>query len=463
MSLLLEALKKAELAKQAAQPETPAAASEQAKEIALVEPREPVITRESLPDISQPLEIRTEDFARAPHAKVGTKEEETPALILDEPNAREPDDTPAPSVEPRQAAATQNRDAARQLFDVKEVDYNPRRPFQLTVAALVTAGVAYGVYLWWQMQPHYAVNTAALQNSPKAVPAPVAPPAETPPATGLRETAATQPAAAPAAPAVKPAVPAPKMIAAVPEARARIAAKEEEVFHARGGPSATAAAAANRATSSTVKREQPDSSRNPQPGRITITPPTMRPDPGLEAAYEAYQRGELQNAREQYQRLLERDPGNRDALLGLAAIDLRERNFETAELRYLRLLELNPRDTYAVAGLMALQGNVDPVQSESRIKTLIASQPEATHLYFTLGNQYAAQGRWGEAEEAYFKAYSANPENPDYAFNVAVSLDRLRQAKPALEYYGKALALAARQPAAFSRAQAEARAEELAR
>jgi Flp pilus assembly protein TadD len=108
-------------------------------------------------------------------------------------------------------------------------------------------------------------------------------------------------------------------------------------------------------------------------------------------------------------------------------------------------------------------GSLDPVHSESRVKTLIASVPDASHLQFALGNQYAAQGRWGEAQEAYFRAYSASPENPDYAFNLAVSLDRLRQPKLALDYYGKALALAAHQPAAFDRAQAEARVAELRR
>ena len=58
MSLLLEALKKAELAKQLAKAESASPASSPA-------PTKPVMTREKLPDISQPLEILTDDLPSA--------------------------------------------------------------------------------------------------------------------------------------------------------------------------------------------------------------------------------------------------------------------------------------------------------------------------------------------------------------------------------------------------------------
>ena len=124
---------------------------------------------------------------------------------------------------------------------------------------------------------------------------------------------------------------------------------------------------------------------------------------------------------------------------------------------------MNPRDSHAVSGLVALRNQVYPVAMESRLKNLIASQPEAPHLHFSLGNQYARQSRWPEAQAAYFKAYSAEPENADYAFNLAVSLDQLQQRKPALDYYQRALELATRHPANFNRAQTQARIQDLSR
>jgi tetratricopeptide (TPR) repeat protein len=80
-----------------------------------------------------------------------------------------------------------------------------------------------------------------------------------------------------------------------------------------------------------------------------------------------------------------------------------------------------------------------------------------------LGNQYAQQSRWSEAQAAYFKAYSIDPQNADYAFNLAVSLDQLRQRKPALEYYQRALALADKRAASFDSAQARSRVQELSK
>jgi tetratricopeptide (TPR) repeat protein len=112
---------------------------------------------------------------------------------------------------------------------------------------------------------------------------------------------------------------------------------------------------------------------------------------------------------------------------------------------------------------MGLRGHTDPVVSESRLKGLIASQPDSAHLHFALGNQYAAQVRWPEAQSAYFKAYGLDPENPDFAFNLAVSLDRLRQGRLALEYYQRAVALAGNRVSGFDRNQVLARIAELSR
>ena len=59
-------------------------------------------------------------------------------------------------------------------------------------------------------------------------------------------------------------------------------------------------------------------------------------------------------------------------------------------------------------------------------------------MYFSLGNLYAGQARWPDAEQAYFEAYQKNPANADYAYNLAVSLEHINQSKPALNYYQKA-------------------------
>jgi tetratricopeptide (TPR) repeat protein len=185
--------------------------------------------------------------------------------------------------------------------------------------------------------------------------------------------------------------------------------------------------------------------------------------PKVDSAYAAYLAGNFAAARADYQDALRDDAGNRDALLGLAALDLRTGRYETAEAAYLRLLQADPSDAHAQAGLIALRASrLDPLATESRVRSLLAADPGANVLRFTLGNQLAQQSRWAEAQQEYFKAFAAEPDNADFAFNLAVSLDHLRQSKLALEYYRRAILLAENRAASFDLAAARSRAAKLA-
>ena len=82
-------------------------------------------------------------------------------------------------------------------------------------------------------------------------------------------------------------------------------------------------------------------------------------------------------------------------------------------------------------------------------------------MHFALGNDFARQRRWSEAQQAYFNAFSLDPDNPDYAYNLAVSLDQLNQPRAALSYYERARQLSEARSAQFNRAQLEQRVNEL--
>jgi tetratricopeptide (TPR) repeat protein len=191
--------------------------------------------------------------------------------------------------------------------------------------------------------------------------------------------------------------------------------------------------------------------------------PTRTLDRELDNAYTAFEAGDYAAARRSYQQVLRADPTNRDAMLGLAAIDLRAGDEGAAQARYQKLIERDPRDPYAHAAMVGMRPSADPVQSESRLKSLIAQQPDSAPLQFALGNLYSGQSRWSEAQGAYFRAYSADPDNADFAYNLAVSLDHLRQPRLALEYYQRALALAGDRPVSFDRTRAADRARDLER
>jgi len=492
MSLLLEALKKAELAKQSLRPGR-----------AEAHPHvEPIITRESLPDITQPLEILPNDLPsaaadRAPQGgiqlegRTGETGVSLTSVLSASPDAA--DRTAPPPRDPLRSkplaednespppGMQQSQAAARQMFEAKEMDYNPRRPFYITIGVLILCGSGYGGYVWWQMQPRSLYNSAAAKSPPKGNVEPAVadarPPAQVQPPTADAVPATVAPApVAPGAPSA-PASAAPAQAGSVappsPAANsAPVTKPQAPVADRPPAPGVQPAAKAPLATPSAAQAGTPPAPRRATPAEgspraarpsISIAPQAASVDPQVEQGYAAFQRGDIDTAREHYQRALRQDGSNRDALLGLAAIDLRTRNFELAESRYIRLLEADPRDSYAMAGLIALRGHIDPVQSESRLKTLIAAQPEAAQLHFALGNQFAAQKRWPEAQASYFRAFTLEPESPDFAFNLAISLDQMQQVRPALDYYRRALALSATRATSFDRATAANRIAELAR
>jgi tetratricopeptide (TPR) repeat protein len=168
----------------------------------------------------------------------------------------------------------------------------------------------------------------------------------------------------------------------------------------------------------------------------------VRLSPDLKQAFAAYNSGNHASARIAYRRVLQRDANNLHALLGLAAIATQNGLANSAAQLYAKVIRFDPNNSVARAALLAMRKNVDPVAGESQIKRLLVREPDAAHLHFTLGNLYAAQSRWAQAQGAYFNAYRANPDNADFAYNLAVSLDQLAQANAALEYYRRALTLA---------------------
>lgn len=181
----------------------------------------------------------------------------------------------------------------------------------------------------------------------------------------------------------------------------------------------------------------------------------------LQQAYQAFKQGDYARAEKVYRQVLQDKPNNRDALRGLAAVHMQNGDAEEASEIYTRLLYLNPKDRVALTALTAMQGAIDPVGSESRIKLLLDKEPNAPWLHFTLGNMYALQSRWADAQQSYFRAWNGDPENGDYLYNLAVALDHLGQSGVALDFYRKALKSGETRSSAFDRRQAEKRIREL--
>ena len=185
------------------------------------------------------------------------------------------------------------------------------------------------------------------------------------------------------------------------------------------------------------------------------------PGNALLAAYQLLESGHLEEARRAYEALRAQEPQNSDVLLGLGLIAQRQGRSDDAAKYYLKALDLDPKNTFAQASLSAMIARADPSAAEKKLQALIVQQPSAAFLYFRLGNILAAQGRWTEAQKAYFEAQRLENDAPDYAFNLAVSLERIQQPRAALEYYQRALRLAQGKPTSFDPGLAKARVQAL--
>jgi tetratricopeptide (TPR) repeat protein len=180
------------------------------------------------------------------------------------------------------------------------------------------------------------------------------------------------------------------------------------------------------------------------PIRITHSAPVIPQD--IHEGYAAFNAGEFDRAHAAYTHALRTDPGNSDALHGLVALARVRGDERQAILLLQRIAELDPADPTALA---TLDTRADPVAQEARLLSMAASRPESAPIALALGNLYAAQARWREARQAYANAWTWAPGQPDHAYNLAVSLDHLRQPGLALQYYREALSLRALRTAAF--------------
>lgn len=181
----------------------------------------------------------------------------------------------------------------------------------------------------------------------------------------------------------------------------------------------------------------------------------------LKAGYLALSQGNLDRAEQHYLAVLAQHPQEKDALLGLAVIAQRRNHPDRATEYYRQVLREDLGNAAAAAGIASLTMHADPVTAESQLHELIDLRPTAPEFHYALGGVLARQLRWGEAQQAYFRAFNLSPDNALYAYNLAVSLDRLHQPAAALPYYEKAIMLAKPEDPTLDMDQIERRIQEL--
>jgi Tfp pilus assembly protein PilF len=470
MSLLLQALQKAARnregqapAPEAAQAVPDAAPLRQDSEPPSTEPPAAFATRgdpplEELTLADEEELFGAEDDTLTQPARPGARE---PSLGLQDPQQQPTaplgQRTAARKADPSAQAATILR--ANQTKEGGVIDWVRDRPVPAFAIVGGIFAVFYGAYVYLQifhpavLRGDFLRDKPALQarTPPLAPPRPLTPPEPAPAAQPLavagQPPATTVPAATAAAPAGAKSTP----LAAAPAAREPAATSRSAASTAARPPrqpvaeplEGDVAVAEAPPPKRKPRRAQVEVENVPLEDSVAVRAPDAGPAPSLATltrAWNAMQQGRYEQAQQLYDQIANTDPNNVDALLGLAAVAGLRGNAEQSARLYGRALELDPRNPTAQAGLISILGQADPQLSESRLKQLIAQEPSG-FLYFALGNLYAKQNVWPQAQQAYYQAYQMHPDNPDYAYNLAVGLEHLGQAKIALNYYRRAIEL----------------------
>ena len=189
--------------------------------------------------------------------------------------------------------------------------------------------------------------------------------------------------------------------------------------------------------------------------------PAPRVPPEIATGYELLRSGDLNGARRSYATAYAADSSSIDANLGLATVEARLGNIGAAAGHYRRVLNADPGNATALAGLASMADMSQPEQLEQQLRADISRYPQSAALHFALGNLYAARGRWEDAQGAFFEALRLEPASADALYNLAVAMDHMGQSRIAADYYGRAVATARGRSAAFDPAQVERRIAEL--
>ncbi len=199
--------------------------------------------------------------------------------------------------------------------------------------------------------------------------------------------------------------------------------------------------------------------------RVALPPPSSRhadtgalqsPDAGLVTAWHALSQGAYGEALTAYRGFLAREPANIDGWLGSAAALQALGQHAEAERQIRHALTLDPAHPAARAALTATQAaRTQRTKAAEQVPTNPAAQALAA------GSDAASAGQWQAAQEHFAAASAADPSNPDAAFNLAISQEHLGAKQEAIQAYRRAAALSAQRAGGFDRRELESRLRQL--
>ncbi|ODS30036.1 MAG: peptidase, partial [Candidatus Scalindua rubra] len=162
----------------------------------------------------------------------------------------------------------------------------------------------------------------------------------------------------------------------------------------------------------------------------------------LQEALKLHQVGNLAAAAIFYNKLLEKQPDNIDAIFLMGTLNLQQGNFDTACMLFRKTLELRPDYAIAHSNLgTALQGSGRLDEAIVNYRKAIELKPDYAEAHYNLGNALKEQRKLEEAVTSYRRAIELKPNDAEIYSNLGNTLRVQGKLDDAVTCYRQAAAL----------------------
>ncbi len=130
-------------------------------------------------------------------------------------------------------------------------------------------------------------------------------------------------------------------------------------------------------------------------------------------AYEYLKENVLPEAQSAFEEILQRDPDNNYALVGMGDVEKKKKDYKRALEFYQRCLELHPNNSYAIFGMADVYKALGLFQKALQIwLEVIKKDPENVTVLTRIADSYRKIRDFTQSREYYYRVLSLEPTNP---------------------------------------------------
>ncbi len=159
------------------------------------------------------------------------------------------------------------------------------------------------------------------------------------------------------------------------------------------------------------------------------------------------QNGELDKAREEFEKALALNPNYSDALLNIGEVLRLQGRVAEAEHYVKRALQVDPNSIGALAQLGEIKRDMGDIDEAIRLfREGLAIDDSYPFVFLGLGDVLQRAGRYDEAAEAFTRVLQLNPDSFKAYYNLGVTYGNQGRVDDAITQYEKALEIAPQHP-----------------